>query len=381
VQAVLQSESGDPGALTLVAEVSKQTVSALVTADNRSFKGTGPEEGLVVADLNSLSQYGDQSEVSLFHTSGNTDNFGQAAESFYVGASGLRVKFFGGAGRAHPGGALHDIGYESNIAVFGAQASYPVLLRRDRAFNVFARFDAEQATIYDSGGRSSSDSLRVVRLNGNYAWQDLWAGAPRPGLSVVTLQYSQGIPAFGASPDGRGAGVAGRAGQKVDFWKFNGSIGRTQTLFTPYPSGTVALRVEAGGQYASAILPSEEEFYLGGARFTRGFYSGQAVGDKAIYATAEVQFNTGYDFTAFTHNVDLGLQFYGFYDYGESWENLKTDLPTRLGSTGGGFRVGITRALEVDAEFDHRLTTRLVPSPETLPLSQTVIYWGVLARY
>src|ERR1700731_4691633 len=73
VQAVLQADPDDPGALTLVAEVSKQNVSGLVTADNRGFKETGPAEALMVADLNSMTAYGDQTEVSLFHTSGSTD--------------------------------------------------------------------------------------------------------------------------------------------------------------------------------------------------------------------------------------------------------------------------------------------------------------------
>ena len=381
VHAVLQADTSDPGALTLVAEVAKQQVSAVLAADDRGFRGTGPAEGLGVVDLNSVTSRGDQTEVSLFHTSGGTDNFGQIAESFFIGNEGLRLKLFGGAGRAHPGGALRELGYESNISVFGGLLTYPVLLRRNQAFTTSLRFDAEDASIYTSGGRSSTDNLRIVRGAGDYAFQDLLAGAARPAVNIVNLQYSQGIPGLGASPDGRGAGVAGRAGQKVDFWKINGSVERTQTLFSPYPSGSLALRLAVGGQYAAAILPSEEEFYLGGSRYTRGFYSGQVVGDKAVFATAELQFNTGYDFTAFSHDVDLGLQFYGFYDYGETWQNLKSDLNTRVATAGGGVRFGLTRLLEIDGEFDHRLTTRLVPSPTMLPLSQTVIYWGVLARY
>jgi len=382
VHAVLQADSADPGALTLVAEVAKQDVSALATADDRSFKGTGPTEALGVADLNSVTAHGDQTEVSLFHTSGGTDNFGEAAESFYLGDRGLRLKLFGGAGRAFPGGALRQVGYESSIQIFGADLSYPVILRRDRALTVNLRFDATQANIYTGDARSSSDSLRVARLSADYAWQDLLAGDAREALNVLDAQFSQGLPAFGASPDSRPAGVAGRAGEFTNFWKVTGSLSRTQTLFSPYPAASVALRLEAGGQYTPFILPSEEEFYLGGSRFTRGFYSGQVVGDKAAYATAELDYNTGYEFTAFTDNVDLGLQLYAFYDWGEVWENLSTDLNHRLASFGGGARLGLTRYVELDAEIDQRLTTRLVPSTtSTLPLSQTVIYWGVLARY
>jgi hemolysin activation/secretion protein len=391
VHAVLQADSDDPGALTLVAEVSKQSVSALVTADDRGFSGTGPAEGLAVVDLNSVTSFGDQSEISMFHTSGNTDNFGQASESFFIGTHGLRIKLYGGAGRAWPSGSLAGTdtvpGYESQLQVFGAQLTYPVLLRRNQSLNVALHFDAVQSVIHDAGVLTSNDSLRTARFAGQYAWQDLWAGDTRDGLSTVNLQESQGLPILGASADGRGVPPAGRLYEKIDFWKLNGSIGRTQTLFTPFPDATVALRVEAGGQFTNDVLPTEEEFDLGGIHYTRGFYSGQVAGDNAAYATAELQLNTGTSFILFNQPFDLGAQFYGFYDWGETWTNHPAGLPAnepglRLESAGGGVRLGLTRYVELDGEAVERLTTNLDPgSPSTLPLSETVLYWGVTARY
>ncbi len=382
VHAVLRSNNGTPGALTLVAEVSKQTVSGLLTADNRSFDETGPAEGLVVMDLNSLTSLGDQTEFSLYHTSGNTDNFGQVSESFFIGTSGLRLKLYGGSGRAHPSGVLGSVGYQSTVNVFGGQLSYPVVLRRDQNLTVHLRLDAEQNVIMTAGSVTSSDSLRVARLDTQYAWQDLWFGDTRNALNVVNVEAAQGLPFLGSSADGRTAPPGGRAGAKFDFWKFDGSISRVQTLFSPWPTADVALRTEVGGQYSPAVLPSAEEFYLGGTRFTRGYYSGEVVGDKAAYATAELQLNTGKDFTVFHHDFDLGAQFYGFYDWGETWSNLPTDLNHRIASVGGGVRLGLTRNLELDGEVTHRLVTQLVPgSTSVAPLSDVVIYWGVTARY
>jgi hemolysin activation/secretion protein len=382
VHAVLQADASDPGALTLIAEVSKQNVSALVTADNRGFTDTGPVEGLAVLDLNSVTSFGDQTEVSIFHTSGGTDNFGQAAESFFIGDSGLRIRLYGGAGRSNPSGVLSQIGYRSSITVFGAQLSYPLILQRNQSLSVSARFDGVDNNIKSLAGSLTSDSLRVARLEGQYAWQDLWAGETREALNVVNLRDSQGIPYFGASADNRTAPPAGRDGEKMEFWKLNGSIGRTQTLFSPLPDASVALRLEAGGQYTSEILPSEEEFYLGGSRFTRGFYSGQVVGDKGAYATSELQLNTGYSFSALRHDIDLGSQFYIFYDWGETWSNLKTDLNGRVASFGGGVRLGLTRALELDGEVVRRLTTQLTPAANGVPaLADTVLYGGITATY
>ncbi|WP_297493833.1 ShlB/FhaC/HecB family hemolysin secretion/activation protein [Acidocella sp.] len=382
VHAVLQADSDDPGALTLVAEVSKQDVSGLLTADNRGFKDAGPVEALAVADLNSMTAQGDQTEVSLFHTEVGTDNFGQVSESFFIGDRGLRLKLYGGAGRANPRGTLGAVHYESFITVFGGVLSYPLLLQRNQALDLSLHFDGIEDTIHIAGIRNSADSLRVARFAGQYAWQDLWAGNGREAQSVLNLQDSQGVPAFGASPDGRTAPPAGRADAKMDFWKLTGSVSRTQTLFSPFGAATVALRAEAGGQYTTDILPSEEQFYLGGSRFTRGYYSGQVVGDKAAYATAELQLNTGDEFTLFHQDIALGAQFYGFYDWGETWSNLKTDLNHQVRSAGGGVRLGLTKNLEMDGEVVERLTTQLEPKVTgTAPLSETVIYWGVTARY
>ncbi len=382
VQAVLQASSGDPGALTLVAQVSKQSVSALVTADNRAYQNAGPAEGLVVTDLNSVTAQGDQTEVSLFHTEAGTDNFGQISESFFIGDRGLRIKLYGGAGRAQPTGSLGDVHYQSFLTVFGGSLSYPLLLRRNQALNVSLHFDGTDNLINIAGVRNSTDSLRVARFAGLYAWQDLWAGNSRNALNLLNLEASQGVPLFGSSADGRTAPPAGRSDAKMDFWKFTGSISRVQTLFSPFGGATVALRTEAGGQYTPFVLPSEEESYLGGSRFTRGFYSGQVVGDKALYATAELQLNTGGDFTLFHQDIPLGAQFYGFYDWGETWSNLTSDLNHRIESAGGGVRLGLTKNLELDGEVAERLTTRLVPAATGIaPLAETVIYWGVTAHY
>jgi len=382
VHAILQAEGNDPGALTLVAEVSKQSVSGLLTADNRGYQGAGPAEGLLVGDVNSLTSLGDQTEFSLYHTSHSTDNFGQISESFFLGGSGLRLKVYGGSGRGLPGGELGAIHYKSQLYVFGGSLSYPVLLRRAEALTVTGQFDAEQNTIYTEDQLTSDDSLRILRASGTYAWEDLWAGISREGLSLAQAQLSHGLTAFGASSDSRAAPPAGRANEKIDFWRFNGSIARTQTLLQPLPASNIALRLEAGGQYTTNILPSEEEFYLGGNRFTRGYYSGQVAGDKAAYLTAELQFNTGRDFTVFSRDFDLGAQFYSFYDWGETWENSVNDRNYRIASFGGGMRLGLTRNLEFDSEVTRRLVTQLQPVSTGVPaLSDVVFYWGVTAHF
>lgn len=382
VQAILQADPGNPGGMVLVADVSKQTFSGLITADNRASPESGTAEGLLVADINSLTSHGDQTEVSFYHTEGGTYNFGQISESFYLGASGLKLDLYGGAGRSSPYGVLGWVGYKSWVQVFGGRLSYPVILRRDRSLDVHLGVDAEQSRIMTANTLKNTSSVRVARLGGQYAWQDIWLGDTRNAVNVVDLELSQGLPFLGSSSDGRTAPPGERDDAKFDFWKVNASINRDQVLFPLGAKANVALYTAVGGQYSTDILPSAEEFYLGGARYTRGYYSGQVVGDKAVYTTAELQLNTGTDFSVFQHKFNLGAQFYGFYDWGEEWSNMPMDLNHRIASVGGGVKLGLTQNFELDGEVTHRLVTQLDPgSTNVAPLSDTAIYWGITGHY
>ncbi len=67
LRAVLEPSTDTPGALNLIAQVSRQPVSGLVTMDNRAFKETGPVEVLGLLDFNSFSEYGEKTELSYYH--------------------------------------------------------------------------------------------------------------------------------------------------------------------------------------------------------------------------------------------------------------------------------------------------------------------------
>ncbi len=85
LRAVLQPSTDDPGALNLVAQVSRQAVSGLVSFDNRAFAQTGPNEGLGVLDFNSFTEFGEKTELSYYHAFPDSQNFGQVAEEMFLG--------------------------------------------------------------------------------------------------------------------------------------------------------------------------------------------------------------------------------------------------------------------------------------------------------
>ena len=201
---------------------------------------------------------------------------------------------------------------------------------------------------------TSKDSLRVLRVGTDYALQDLLLGAPRPAVNQVTVRLSHGLDGLGSSHTGSTS--LGRQDSNVEFTKVTAELSRNQTLFSPWQDATVSLLAVLAGQYSPDIVPSAEKFYLGGMRYTRGFYAGEVTGDKALAATVELQLNTGYQTSLFGTAYDIGLQFYGFYDWGESWENKKLDTNRTLRSFGLGLRAALTRNIEVDIEGVNRLT-------------------------
>jgi hemolysin activation/secretion protein len=157
VHLVLDPSGTDPGAITVRAVVQRQAESGVLRADNRAFQLTGPEELLAVADLNSFTSLGERTELSMYHTFNNTDNFGQASEEFFIGGSGLKLKIYGGAGESLPSGTLRALGYDGVTRVFGAALSYPVIRSRQHNLSLAAQFDGVESDIsYNVLGANSA---------------------------------------------------------------------------------------------------------------------------------------------------------------------------------------------------------------------------------
>ena len=234
--------------------------------------------------------------------------------------------------------------------MFGGVLSYPVIRSRQQTLNVYTSLDALESNVRTGPagtGRSltitSFDSLRVLRVGEDYAMSDLWLGAARPANNVVSVRLSQGLRILGAETNGT-APDAARQNERSDFFKVNFEASRTQTLFTPFEGSSVALMGLLAGQWSENILPPAEQFYLGGSQYTRGYYSGQIPGDKALVATVELQFNTGTNLSMWGLSADVSTQFYLFYDWGETWQNQSTDFATH-GELGGRRRADAGDAL------------------------------------
>ena len=152
--------------------------------------------------------------------------------------------------------------------------------------------------------QASYDALRVLRFGEDYALSDVWLGADRSAVNALSRARVAGHEAPGRDHRRQRRRRRGWA-SRPDFIKFNFEASRTQTLFVPWEGASVGLMGLLTGQWSGDILPPAEQFYLGGARFTRGYYAGQVPGDKALAATVELQLNTGFETTLFSKSFDI----------------------------------------------------------------------------
>jgi hemolysin activation/secretion protein len=380
LRAVLRQSTDETGALTLIAQVTRQSWGGQVTLDNRAFDRVGPEQGLAAFDLNSFTAMGEHTQFELYRTINGAQLFGQIEADAFIGASGLRIRLTAGSGLSRPTGPFRSIGYIGRTTTLGAELAYPLIRSRRQTLNLAAGFDAEESDIEQAGQLASHDSLRILRAGLDYALSDTLLGDARGGTTTVSLRLSHGLSILGASRDG--AALAGRAGQQNGFLKANLELSRTQTLFQPWEGASVALFGLVAGQWTNDVLPPAEKFFLGGSRFTRGFYFGQVTGDKALAATAELQLNAAAELPLFGRTIDLAAQLYAFYDWGATWETPPEDRGRRLGSVGLGLRLIPAQKFELDVELVRRLTRFPTGSGAGIaPLPAHAIYWRLVARF
>jgi hemolysin activation/secretion protein len=262
VRTVLRPAGTAPGALSLVAQLSRRAVTGYVTADNRGPRFSGPEQGLAAVQFNSFTSMGEQTELALFYARATTQIFGQASWRGYIGGSGLQVRLYAGHGTSNPSGVLRSLGYEGESTVAGASLTYPVIRRRSQTLNLIGAFDTIDSDIWVDGtngqrARLSQDSLRMLRAGADWTTFDLLAGESRPGTNFVSLRLSQGVGgSLGRNP--------ARLGSTGDFTKLAGEATRTQALFSPWSGALVSIQGTVAGQWSNDILPLAEKFYLGG---------------------------------------------------------------------------------------------------------------------
>lgn len=384
VRGTLRPLATAPGALQLIAQVERRSYSGYVNLDNRGFKLVGPWQGLLVAGLNSFSEFGERTELSLFGAQESTQWFVQGSADAFVGGSGLRVRVYAGTGQTRPLGTLKAIGYYGETHVGGLSANYPII--RSRPVNLYAvgsldMFEGVVETGLSGRTRASRDQIRTFRTGLDGQLLDSWIPFLPSATNLATFRFSQGITGLGATRNGYP--LSGRSGgEDFGFRKISGEVQRTQPFWSPYEGAMFSLQGLFAGQWSDNVLPQAEKYYLGGNRLARGFYAGQVTGDRAWGLALELQFDTSFEIpvSAEFGSGRLATQFYAFRDIARTAENRANDQNRRLSSWGGGVRTVFSETVQFDLEAVHRVTKR--PDGAAADgLNETAVLFRTLVKF
>jgi hemolysin activation/secretion protein len=383
VHAVLQPSDTEPGALTLVAKLARKPFDFLLSASNRGAPTLGPEGALLVVAANSFTRFGERTEISLLRSINGTQVFGQAASEFYLGGSGLKLRLQAGSGTTDPSGSLRVLGYHAVTTTAGLALSYPVIRSRQQSWAVGMTLDMlETHTVNQAVGPAlvGRDNLRVVRLLSDYSRTDTWLGDARPAANSFALRLSQGAPVLGGTRNGDP--LAARAGERVGFTKIGFEAIRNQSLWHFGEASSLALQTTLAGQFSRDVLPPAEKYFLGGDRLARGYYAGEVTGDTALAAAVELQVNSSWTTGLLGGQHTIGIQYFTFFDWGETWENQAVDANHRLASFGLGVRLFPWSGTQLDIEaIDRTVRYPLGRSNGAAAVRAQAIYWRVLTRF
>jgi hemolysin activation/secretion protein len=361
IRTILFPARDEPGAVELVAQVQRKSFDILATDDNRGPRTAGPNEMLVGVSANSFSSLGERTEAFIFDTPFSDEQvFGQASYEGFIGSEGLKFRAYAGYGTSLPGNVLAITGYSGDLFLAGGALEYPAILSRrlSLALNAALDIDQSQIALLGSDGFLNPQSkikLRILRLGEKLQIQDDLLGFGRSAANTVNLTVHQGLPELAGSSND--AAFSPRPGERNNFSKVTAEVVRVQNLFA-LGASTVALKTAFSGQWTRAILPPSEKFLFGGEQYGRGFYNGEVTGDRAAAGTIEPQLNQTLEGKVLGYSYLVGLQYYTFFDIGQTWSNAPGDVNTHIESTGIGIRVNLTAWLSAQVEGVRRFTRR-----------------------
>jgi hemolysin activation/secretion protein len=373
-RAVLRPGTGELGAVEMVAQVGRKPFGAVANYDNRGSTFAGTSELLVSGYANSFTSLGDLTELTVFDTPLTSEQiFTQLASEIYVGSDGLKLRGYGAYGVSTPGGVLTGTGFKSYLYLAGVSANYPIIRTRPLSLTSNLAFDISRNSIAQGTPLRSTQSvtnLRIIRAGGTLDFQDDTFGLDLIGANSATITLHKGL----GPSKGQFGPTAARQGNSIGFKKVTGEITRVQNLFD-WEGFLFALKYSIAGQYTQDILPPNEEFFLGGTRYGRGFFSGEILGDRAIGQTTELQINTNIEGT-----LDVGLQYYVFYDTGRTMNLAPGDVNQKLQSAGLGVRADLTPQFTGELEVARRFT-RNPSGTNTTPERAETVFIRLVARY
>ncbi|MEW5686352.1 MAG: ShlB/FhaC/HecB family hemolysin secretion/activation protein [Pseudomonadota bacterium] len=276
------SSSAERGAVDIDLTVTKEGPQAFANIQNTGSKQVGRWGGLVRGEIAGLTQFGESTSLTAFHTLDSNEQWLlQLAETARFGGEGLVGRASLTYGESRPGDFLKPLELKSRSIVANLEATYPVIRSRNQNLYVAGGLDIIDQKTDAAGDRLSRDKLRVLyaRADGDYRTEV----AARPVLLNGTLGLRKGLSVLGGSDKGD-PGLT-RALGNPDAWLVRAQ-GGADVAITDRLTGMV----RAQAQYSDSSLLPYEQITLGGLTVGRGYDPAALLGDKGVSAAAELRY-------------------------------------------------------------------------------------------
>lgn len=232
-----------------------------IFTDNAGGRTVGEERiGLTLQDV---SLFGFRDALTLGGVLAHGTESAHVSYNVPVTSSGTRVGVAYDYSRIRiTSGAFEPLNVEGDSYTLGLNLNQPLVVKRSLVVNGFGGFylrksstDFDKVTIFQN-------RVRTMMLGGDLLSFDTL------GTWFTRHAVTQGFKDFGG---------------ERSFFKYNGDLVRTLNL----PEDSLLLLRASGQVSGNNLLPSSEQFQLGGFATVRGFYEGELIGDDGYFVSAE----------------------------------------------------------------------------------------------
>ena len=335
------SHSTAPGApgggLDLDVQLVRKAIDAVAAVQNTSSDTLGPWSGVVRADFNSFTSFGERTSLVGYTTLGNnSQEVIQILEQARIGSTGWFVQGSFAYGRSHPEGVLSNLNLRGDSYVGTVEVHDPVVRLEAINLTLGAGFDLiDQHTVEPNGATVTDvtdDKLRVVWLRADadakHAFDRAVLGNFISSDAALVAEVRKGLDALGSS--GQNAPALSRVEGRSDAWvvrvEGHGSV-RADPIGKGLP---IVLSAHFAGQWADRPLLAYEEQAIGNLTIGRGYDPAAASGDRVI--AGEIKALVG----PVNFARRAGFSPYIFYDIAEVTNLDTASQDVTLRSLGGG---------------------------------------------
>jgi len=306
----------EAGGVVLLIDLKMRGPELNISVNNRGSRLLGRTQLQADLDLYSTFRQGDQTRLTLgLPTDVERFQYYAVTHSQALGTNGLRGQVSAGHFRTRP-----DNFTQGQATFGGLQLSYPLTRSYEQNLYLTGALDGLDSKNAVFGQGAATERTRVLRAAG------AWSLAKPKWQASASVTASLGLDALGASAQ---AGIA-----EPDFRKLNLRATYDRALGERW-----IVRLKAAGQWSGDLLPSSEQFSIGGAEFGRAFEQSVVIGDQGAAAAAELAWRP-----PGLPKLLAGSEVYGFAD------TATVTREGRLGfagadydfaSAGGGVRLSI----------------------------------------